>query len=620
MKLTAALLLLSLAVLWGLRDGITRSEAPSEATSATSSMVTDTIPTPVDTPRIVSRRLWAVENVDPWGAISPDGRFFTFTDWNTGNLAVRDLVNGTTRSLTNKKTWTDPLSAYALGSVFSPDGRKIAYAWIKSGESYTELRVTGVDGSEPRVLLRNREVGYIDPAQWSPDGASILAEFGIAGGVKIALVSVADGAVRALKTHDWGSSEETATKFSTMTLSPNGEYVAYNRPARGNHRDRDIFVLASDGSRETPLVQHPADDALLGWTPDGKHILFASDRAGTPSAWIIPVSGGRGAGEPRLIKADLWRISPIGFSRNGSFYYAVDVAGRDVYVADVDLGRGKLRGTPTRLVQRFVGRNGNPDWSPDGKYLAYLSGRAPGLTADLIIRSMESGDERVLAPKLRSAWRPRWSPDGRFILVTAVEDKGGGGGNAFHLIDAQTGAARVVVRPPPDGYVQWPTWSRDGRQLFYYKRTEKTKHGLYALVLQTGEERQIYEGGEINELVASPDGRWLAFGAGDRSDALTEIPVTGGPARVLLQLKAGEDAMPLAWTRHGLLYRSAKRLWRLPPEGGTPMKLELGEQVDWFPYWALSLHPDGTRIAFSAGEAFGLELWVMENFLPEPAR
>jgi Tol biopolymer transport system component len=82
----------------------------------------------------------------------------------------------------------------------------------------------------------------------------------------------------------------------------------YDFPPKEDSPDRDIFVLATNGSRETPLVEHPGNDFVLGWAPDGKRILFASDRTGVLSAWVIAVADGRPQGAPELVKSDIGRI------------------------------------------------------------------------------------------------------------------------------------------------------------------------------------------------------------------------------------------------------------------------------------------------------------------------
>jgi tricorn protease len=69
-----------------------------------------------------------------------------------------------------------------------------------------------------------------------------------------------------------------------MRFSPDGRYVAYDVAQQRGAAERDIFVMALARSTETTLVKHPADDRLLGWSPDGKYILFSSDRTGAPGA------------------------------------------------------------------------------------------------------------------------------------------------------------------------------------------------------------------------------------------------------------------------------------------------------------------------------------------------
>ena len=70
------------------------------------------------------------------------------------------------------------------------------------------------------------------------------------------------------------------------------------------------------------------------------------------------------------------RIGPMGFTRDGSLYYAFGIATSpdlgDVYIAVRDASDGKIYKT-TKLPQSFEGSNASPTWSPDGQYLAYVS-------------------------------------------------------------------------------------------------------------------------------------------------------------------------------------------------------------------------------------------------------
>ena len=88
------------------------------------------------------------------GAPSADGRYLSFTNWEHGNLAVYDCVTGEERDLTDEGTWDGP-DQWAAHSVWSPDGKQIAYAWYNV--DHWELRIVGFDGSEPRILYCNEK-------------------------------------------------------------------------------------------------------------------------------------------------------------------------------------------------------------------------------------------------------------------------------------------------------------------------------------------------------------------------------------------------------------------------------------------------------------------------------
>src|SRR5437868_15408257 len=81
---------------------------------------------------------------------------------------------------------------------------------------------------------------------------------------------------------------------------------------------RDIFLLAVDGGREIPAVVHPADDRLAGWTPDGKNLLFLSDRSGTTGMWMLPFANGKFAEKLILLKHDVPLGRPIGLTYSGA--------------------------------------------------------------------------------------------------------------------------------------------------------------------------------------------------------------------------------------------------------------------------------------------------------------
>src|SRR5512139_1956760 len=120
------------------------------------------------------RLLWSGPEAAISGAPSPDGKHLSFTDWSTGDLAVRDLETGKNRRLTNKGSW-DQSDDQADSSLWSPDGTQIAFEWETDGNQRLELRVVGLEGSGLRTLYRAGEDEWATLYGWSPDGRHILA-------------------------------------------------------------------------------------------------------------------------------------------------------------------------------------------------------------------------------------------------------------------------------------------------------------------------------------------------------------------------------------------------------------------------------------------------------------
>ncbi|UCC99954.1 MAG: PD40 domain-containing protein [Phycisphaerales bacterium] len=578
---------------------------------------------------VTVRQIWAPSRepviTDNSGTPSPDGNYLSFTNWTHGNLAIRDLATGEYRDLTDEGIW-DGADRFAGCSIWSPDSKQIAYAWWN--RDHHELRIAPIDGSKPRILYRNKEKKWqhgdlIVPFAWSRDGKYILAMFrkklGTNEGAReIALIATADGSVNVLKSFKG----LLRSRYDWMSLSPNGRYVVYARPMKEDEKQRDIFLLATDGSgKEASLVEHPADDYGSVWSPDGKSIVFVSDRSGSYDTWLIQVADGEPVGKPRLVKRDVGEIQPMGFTRQGSLYYGLSGDTSDVYEASIDAETGELLDSPVKAILRFEGRNRTSAWSGDGKRLAYVSLRPSSESSRnkkvLVIRSIDTGQEKELTPQARLQ-QLRWSPDGRSILC----------GRSLEQIDVQTGNVTHLVRFDPEKVmIEDAAWSPDGKTIFYIKRTASTRD-ILARDLKTGKEKKVREGGvSWPGLAVSPDGRELAFTGWDKLKKDTRvllmvIPAVGGQTRILHQMDHAEGnkgfafECPPVWTMNGryVLFgtRNPNELWRVHAAGGEAQKLlEMEGLRD------LSVHPDGRRITFTGGHRHAMEVWAMENFLPE---
>ncbi|MEE9184927.1 MAG: hypothetical protein V3U39_10715, partial [Acidimicrobiia bacterium] len=560
------------------------------------------------------------------------------------------------RTLTDKKGWNS--NEYADISIFSPDGEQVAYSWFSmekypetGGLSY-ELRIINRDGSGMRRLYRNQEIYYLEPHGWTPNGRWILALLQTVppNTYQIAFISAEDGSVRVLKSLDW-------RRPRNMSLSPDGKSIVYDFPPSEDSPQRDIYLLAADGSREVTLVKHGAHDLNPVWTPAGNEIVFTSDRSGRLDLWKLPVRGGGRAGAPHMVKPNFGMRRPMGFTPEGALYYGLEIGQNDVYMATLKPNASGYLSPPAPAVESYMGSNSVPDWSPDGEYLSYLSRRGPSVRGRrsrvLVIRSLRTGEERELQPEinLMQLSVPRWSPDSR-SLVTLAQDR-----NRrfdFYQIDAETGTHKMLVDSPGTGAGQRvPVMLPDGKSLIH----ERKPWGAPDLILivrnfETGSERTLYRSRHIHAWALSPDGRQVAvcvpsegpekefevaegksISVPEGGFVLLVLPVDGGEAKEILRLPDGEEA-GLAWTsdsRH-LLYirqtilsqmqnpRSTERwpVWRIPAAGGESLRTELSFQPDEM--LSLRLHPDGRRLVYMTGRREGIpsrEIWVLENFLPK---
>ncbi len=583
----------------------------------------------------VTPKRYRVAEVGGAGSISLDGRYTYYIDEFDGDdhVFVRDLKTEESRRLTQ-----GPGEAGEFVAI-SPNGKQLAYNWVLGGSAAAlwEMRILGVDGSSPRTLYRGPDLLLLQPHAWSPDGEHILGDLLRKDlTYQIVLVRVSDGSVKVLKTQVL-KTLNGRKPWGRITFSPDGRYIAYQFPPQGDAADRQIFVLSAERGTEIALLQQRTNDRLLDWTPDGKRILFASDRAGKWGLWAIQVFEGKPRGAPEVAQADIGPIDKgLGFTSDGSYYYAVWAWKNDVCLAMLDPATGKLQ-PPQELISH-VGPYTSVNWSPDGRHLAYVTGL--GHEPDrfvLVIRSTETKKERRL--RLNKLIRfgghhfqPLWSPDGRSLVAVGrhknyigprVDSQG------LYRIDARTGETTALAQTEslcwPDCF-EWPVWSRNGEVIFFRWGPQS----IVARDVETGQEKELYRAAGVSQLAVSPGGQRLAFiwvdrKAGKRETVLNVIPTAGGEPRELLRAQEPEMISVPAWmpdSRHIIYARSVageKRefeLWQISAEGGEPQYLGLVME-GLLPY-GLSVHPDGKRIAFTAGTPPRGELWVLKDFLPAP--
>jgi Tol biopolymer transport system component len=329
---------------------------------------------------------------------------------------------------------------------------------------------------------------------------------------------------------------------------------------------------------------------------------------------------GAAVGQPLLVKQNLGRFLPMGITRTGSYYYGLRSGSRDVYIAPVDWEKGGPAGEPILASGKLRGANTSPVWSRDGKYLAFLSRLGTENfgqeTRAITIRSADTGEERILTPKLAYLEKIEWSPDGRSLLMAGSDGKTRGG---LFTIEIESGDERPLLRDHAASFRGFDgVWSADGKAVFYI-RDEGEGSEIHRLDAESHEERMVFRpdpAARLHALAISPQGKSLAFAAvspQDQAETVYLLSVADASTQQLLKLQRGGVA-EIEWSPDGraLLLAGGNSLWQAPIDGsGAPRQLQLEISGDG----GFSAHPDGRRLAYIAGETQA-EVWVIEDFLP----
>ena len=202
--------------------------------------------------------------------------------------------------------------------------------------------------------------------------------------------------------------------------SPGGRLLAFEEAGR-------LAILRADGTGLRQLPQLTDSDAEPAWSPDGRRLAFI----GTPSClyciWPYTVRTD-GTGLRRI--TNRWASTPA-WSPTGMIAF-LNRTDRGLYSVRSDGSR--LR----RLFGRYWGWGNQPDWSPDGRRIAF-SARGRIYTIGANGRGL-----RRVSPNLPGNTHPAWSPDGKYIAF-AHTDYPYGDDDGLFVMRSNGGRMRRVV-------------------------------------------------------------------------------------------------------------------------------------------------------------------------------
>ncbi len=458
-----------------------------------------------------------------------------------GDLWLASAAGGDARRITN-----DP--GTERFAKFSPDGKRLAFTANYDGG--TDVYVMDARGGPPTRLTYHPAPDYA--LDWFPDGQSILFRSRRAypfRGEEIYKVSVEGGLPQRLP----------VDRAGLTALSPDGSQIAYNRISRESRTwkrykggmAQDIWVGSLATGDFQRLTDWPGSDHFPMWAGDS--IYYTSDRElGTlnlykqnvatkeittltsyPDFDVKYPSIGTGkivyqyaeslhlldiqTGEFRKVEIDIPsdrvkmrpaylsatdHVGSFGLSPSGT-RLLMEMRGEIVNVP-VD------KGEPINLTQASGSREKNATWSPDGRWIAFVSDRTGEEELYLVDQKGEKPARRLTEGGRGFLMQAVWSPDSKWLLHSDKFMK-------LNLVDVATGKTTTVAQGEyDDAWERWGiqeyVWSPDSRWIAYTKMESNLHESIFLYALESKETTRVTDGA-WNDFSPSfdPQGRYLYF-------------------------------------------------------------------------------------------------------------
>ena len=443
---------------------------------------------------------------------APEARLLRFPATNgsqvvftyAGDLYSVDLTGGVARKLTSA-------IGYEMFARFSPDGKTLAFTGQYDGN--TEVFTMPGDGGEPKRITYTATIGRDDIADrmgpnnivmgWTPNGKNIALRS------RMQSFNSFNGALYTVDANGGIPKQIPVPRGGFLSFSPDGNKMAYNRifrefrtwkRYRGGMAD-DVWIFDLKTHRIKNLTKNPAQDIIPMWI--GEKIYFLSDRDELKrmNLYVVDQNGGEAKKLTGFKDFDIkFPSASAGYIvyENGGYLYKYDTRNgknEQLHIRiqnDMPVARTELKDVSKKIS--------NYEIAPDGKR-ALL-----GAYGDIFtVPASEGMTYNLTATSGVHERNSKWSPDGRWIAY--ISDKSGE--DELYIIDKTGQAPARQITTKASTYKYQMYWSPDSKKLLWADREQRlryvdifTKHITEVAQSKTWEMRQYGW---------SPDGKWVTF-------------------------------------------------------------------------------------------------------------
>ncbi|MCZ6681330.1 MAG: S9 family peptidase [Candidatus Poribacteria bacterium] len=339
-------------------------------------------------------------------------------------------------------------------------------------------------------------------------------------------------------------------EVSDPQLSPNGKWIVFvmKQANSSNKNISNIYLVSTEGGEPRRLTNGDSD-SVPRWSPDGQWIAFKSSREDKPQIWLIPVDGGEAKQLTQLkrgLSSPMWGNAAHAWSPDGKWIAFLSEG-------DEEIPERTAADDMTVIDRVFYKRSGGGFREPGATHIWTTS-----VTGDTVEQITDSDwDDHSIT----------WSPDGKRIafISNRTDDPDNNANNDLFVVDVTTHAVRQLTNTPGPEFQ--PAWSPDGGRIAY-------------IADPRGNDSKDSPNGDTHVWTIHPDG--------------------SGPTEVSAELD--QRCRAPAWSADGhWIYflateHGATRVFRVKVEGGAVEPVTEPEQ------WVESFSLSDTQITYAASD------------------